>query len=97
MQCSSSKAIIIVAGGVGKRLGGDLPKQYLLLKDRPILIRTLEAVSKAVPNATIVLVIAKKMFEFWKNMCKEYSCKVEHILAEAGKERFFSVLWDSKP
>ena len=69
MQCSSSKAIIIVAGGVGKRLGGDLPKQYLLLKDRPILIRTLEAVSKAVPNATIVLVIAKKMFEFWKNMC----------------------------
>lgn len=92
MQCSSSKAIIIVAGGVGKRLGGDLPKQYLLLKDRPILIRTLEAVSKAVPNATIVLVIAKEMFEFWKNMCKEYSCEVEHILAEAGKERFFSVL-----
>lgn len=92
MQCSSSKAIIIVAGGVGKRLGGDLPKQYLLLKDRPILIRTLEAVSKAEPNATIVLVIAKEMFAFWQDMCREYSCEVKHILAEAGRERFFSVL-----
>lgn len=92
MQCSSSKAIIIVAGGVGKRLGGDLPKQYLLLKDRPILIRTLEAVHRAEPNATIVVVIAKEMYDFWQEMCKEYSCKVEHILAEAGKERFFSVL-----
>jgi len=92
MQCSSSKAIIIVAGGVGKRLGGDLPKQYLLLKDRPILIRTLEAVHRAEPNATIVVVIAKEMYDFWQEMCEEYSCKVEHILAEAGKERFFSVL-----
>ncbi len=92
MQCSSSKAIIIVAGGVGKRLGGDLPKQYLLLKNKPILVRTLEAVHRSVPDAKIVLVIAKEMFSFWQEMCKEYSCKVEHILAEAGKERFFSVL-----
>lgn len=92
MQCSLSKAVIIVAGGVGKRLGGDLPKQYQLLGLRPILIRTLETVHDAVPNATIVLVIAKEMFNFWQDMCREYNCTIKHILAEAGNERFFSVL-----
>ena len=92
MQCSSSKAVIIVAGGVGKRMGGDLPKQYHLLRSKPILIRTLESVERAVPDAKIVLVIAKEMFGFWQNMCQEYSCQTKHILAEAGKERFFSVL-----
>ncbi|MBR5254748.1 MAG: 2-C-methyl-D-erythritol 4-phosphate cytidylyltransferase [Bacteroidales bacterium] len=92
MQCSSSKAVIIVAGGVGKRFAADLPKQYLTLRSRPILIRTLEVVRKSVPNATIVVVIAKEMFAFWQELCAEYNCNVEHILAEAGKERFFSVL-----
>lgn len=92
MQCSSSKAVIIVAGGVGKRMGGDLPKQYHLLRSKPILIRTLESVERVVPDAKIVLVIAKQMFGFWQNMCQEYSCRTKHILAEAGKERFFSVL-----
>jgi 2-C-methyl-D-erythritol 4-phosphate cytidylyltransferase len=92
MQCSSSKAVIIVAGGVGKRMGGDLPKQYHLLRSKPILIRTLEAVHNSAPDAKIILVIAKEMFEFWNKMCKDYDCKVEHKLAEAGKERFFSVL-----
>ena len=92
MQCSSSKAVIIVAGGVGKRLGADLPKQYLPLRSKPILIRTLENVYKAEPNATIVVVIAKEMYEFWQEMCEKYDCKVKHILAPAGKERFFSVL-----
>jgi 2-C-methyl-D-erythritol 4-phosphate cytidylyltransferase len=92
MQCSSSKAVIIVAGGVGKRMGGDLPKQYHLLCSKPILVRTLEAVHKSVPDAKIVLVIAREMFDFWEKMCKEYDCRIEHTLAEAGKERFFSVL-----
>lgn len=92
MQCSSSKAVIIVAGGVGKRMGGDLPKQYHLLRSKPILIRTLEAVHKSAPDANIVLVIAKEMFEFWNKMCEDYDCKIKHKLAEAGKERFFSVL-----
>lgn len=92
MQCSSSKAVIIVAGGIGKRMGGDLPKQYHLLRSKPILIRTLEAVHSSVPEAKLVLVIAKEMFSFWKEMCAEYGCNIEHTLAEAGKERFFSVL-----
>ncbi len=92
MRCSSyRKAVIIVAGGAGRRMGSDLPKQYLLLGKRPVLIRTLEMVHASVPQARIVLVIAGDMFEYWRALCKEYACEVPHVLAKAGKERFFSV------
>ena len=37
------KYVIVVAGGKGLRMGGDIPKQFIPLKGKPVLMRTLEA------------------------------------------------------
>ena len=53
--------VIIVAAGRGSRFGSDLPKQYCLLSGKPVLMHTVEAFRRAVPDAEIILVISKDM------------------------------------
>ncbi|HMR19001.1 MAG TPA: 2-C-methyl-D-erythritol 4-phosphate cytidylyltransferase [Sphingobacterium sp.] len=80
---------IIAAGGQGSRIGSDLPKQYQLLDGKPILLYTLEAFSGIADK--IILVIDPKMAEFWKELCREYQCMLEHEVVFGGKSRFESV------
>ena len=85
------KYAIIVAGGKGLRMGTDLPKQFLPLGGKPILMRTLEAFSNCDNDIHIILVLPKEQQEYWKNLCKEYNFSIEHTIADGGKTRFHSV------
>lgn len=85
------KYAIIVAGGKGLRMGTDLPKQFLPLGGKPILMRTLEAFANCDNDIHIILVLPKEQQEYWKNLCKEYKFAIEHTIADGGETRFHSV------
>ena len=87
----TSKSVIIVAGGSGKRMGSEVPKQFMLLKNKPVLFYSLEAFHSFDPNIHIVLVLPKSNFDLWKSLCKGFNFTIKHTLVEGGKTRFNSV------
>jgi 2-C-methyl-D-erythritol 4-phosphate cytidylyltransferase len=86
-----NKHVIIVAGGKGLRMGGDLPKQFLPLKGKPVLMHTLDAFHKWNPSAELILVIPKEHESYWNMLCKELNCNILHKVVYGGETRFHSV------
>ena len=82
---------IIVAGGKGLRMGGEVPKQYLPVGGVPILMRTLQAFHEADEDMDIILVLPKDQQEYWEQLCAEYRFTVPHRLTIGGETRFHSV------
>ena len=83
--------VIIVAGGKGLRMGSDIPKQFLPISGKPVLMRTLERFRQYSPTLQIILVLPKAQQDYWQELCKEYDFKVEYLLADGGETRFHSV------
>lgn len=63
--------IIIAAAGFGSRYGNKLPKQYCLMQGRPVLMHTIEALRRALPDADLLLVISPEMQSLWAELCAE--------------------------
>ena len=83
--------IIIVAGGKGLRMGSDIPKQFLPIGGRPVLMRTLERFREYSVDLQIILVLPEAQQEYWHQLCLEYHFDVEYTLANGGQTRFHSV------
>ena len=83
--------VIIVAGGKGLRMGTDIPKQFLPIGGKPVLMRTLERFREYSEALQIILVLPKDQQDYWKELCKEYNFNLEYILADGGQTRFHSV------
>jgi len=83
--------VIIVAGGKGLRMGSDIPKQFLPIGGKPVLMRTIERFREYSPNLQIILVLPKAQQDYWQQLCKEYDFKIEYQLADGGETRFHSV------
>lgn len=86
-----SDYIIVVAGGKGLRMGSDIPKQFLPIGDKPVLMRTLERFREYSDHLQIILVLPEAQQEYWQELCKKYDFKVEYLLANGGQTRFHSV------
>lgn len=86
-----SDYVIIVAGGKGLRMGSDIPKQFLPIGGRPVLMRTLERFRDYSPALHIILVLPKAQQDYWQQLCREYDFRVEYQLADGGETRFHSV------
>jgi len=82
---------IIVAGGKGLRMGGDIPKQFLPIGGKPILMRTIEVFRQAFPDINIILVLPVSQQEYWQKLCREYVFGVPFRIADGGETRFHSV------
>ena len=80
---------IIVAGGRGLRMGGELPKQFLPLCGKPVLMRTLELFEGEVSR--IILVLPEDHIPFWQELCERYDFTLLHTVALGGETRFHSV------
>lgn len=80
---------IIVAGGRGLRMGGELPKQFLPLCGKPVLMRTLELFEGEVNR--IILVLPEDHIPFWEELCQRYHFTLPHTVALGGETRFHSV------
>ena len=83
--------VIIVAGGKGLRMGSDIPKQFLPIGGKPVLMRTLERFREYDENLQIILVLPEAQQDYWHQLCKEYHFGVEYTLANGGQTRFHSV------
>ena len=83
--------VIIVAGGKGLRMGSDIPKQFLPIGGRPVLMRTLERFRAYSKVLQIILVLPEAQQGYWQELCKEYHFEVAYQLANGGQTRFHSV------
>lgn len=83
--------VIIVAGGKGLRMGTDIPKQFLPIGGKPVLMRTLERFREYSADLQIILVLPKAQQDYWQELCQEYDFKVEYQMTDGGETRFHSV------
>ena len=83
--------IIIVAGGKGLRMGGEIPKQFLPIGGKPVLMRTMERFREYSADLQIILVLPEAQQDYWHQLCEEYHFDVNYILANGGETRFHSV------
>lgn len=83
--------IIIVAGGKGLRMGGDIPKQFLPVSGLPVLMRTMLRFREYSPELNIILVLPKAQQDYWHSLCAQYQFDMTYQLADGGQTRFHSV------
>ncbi|MBD1428158.1 2-C-methyl-D-erythritol 4-phosphate cytidylyltransferase [Sphingobacterium litopenaei] len=84
-----SRVVIIAAGGTGSRLNANLPKQYMLLNSKPVLMHTIQAFENHVDK--IVVAIHADMVDYWNELCQENQFNIPHELVLGGKTRFQSI------
>jgi 2-C-methyl-D-erythritol 4-phosphate cytidylyltransferase len=85
------KYCIIVAGGSGKRMKSSLPKQFLPLEGRPLLMHSIERFHNFDKTIEIIIVLPSVHLLLWKNLVKEHSFTISHEVVSGGEERFHSV------
>ena len=83
--------IIIVAGGKGLRMGSDIPKQFLPIGGKPVLMRTIERFREYSEDLQIILVLPEAQQDYWRQLCEDYHFDVTYQLANGGQTRFHSV------
>jgi 2-C-methyl-D-erythritol 4-phosphate cytidylyltransferase len=86
-----NKHALIVAGGSGIRMGQDIPKQFLHLAGKPILMHTIEKFYEYDNEINIVVVLPGSQIIYWENLVDEFSFTIPHKTAIGGTERFYSV------
>lgn len=72
-------------------MGTDIPKQFLPIGGKPVLMRTLERFREYSADLQIILVLPQAQQDYWQQLCKEYDFKVEYQLTDGGETRFHSV------
>ncbi|HNW99136.1 MAG TPA: 2-C-methyl-D-erythritol 4-phosphate cytidylyltransferase [Bacteroidales bacterium] len=85
------KYVIIAAGGLGIRMKSEIPKQFICISGKPILMRTLEAFKNYDILINIILVLPEEQKSYWKNLCELYNFNIKHTLVSGGGNRFHSV------
>ena len=73
------------------RMGSDIPKQFLPIGGKPVLMRTLERFREYSKDIQIILVLPEAQQAYWHQLCQEYHFDVEYTLANGGQTRFHSV------
>jgi 2-C-methyl-D-erythritol 4-phosphate cytidylyltransferase len=72
-------------------MGTDIPKQFLPIGGKPVLMRTLERFREYSADLQIILVLPKAQQDYWQELCQEYDFKVEYQMTDGGETRFHSV------
>ncbi|MEX2511980.1 MAG: 2-C-methyl-D-erythritol 4-phosphate cytidylyltransferase [Cyclobacteriaceae bacterium] len=85
------KIALIVAGGSGTRMGGQVPKQFLPIEGQPILMRTLMVFHGYDSKIKLILVLPQSDFDYWHTLCQAHNFTISHTLVEGGASRFQSV------
>ena len=83
--------VIVVAGGKGLRMGADVPKQFLLLGGKPVLMLTLERFYRFDAQLQMVLVLPRDQQTYWRELCRTHNFSLPYLLADGGTTRFESV------
>lgn len=82
--------VIIVAGGKGLRMGGDIPKQFMIIGGEPVLMHTIRRFREYSETLQIILVLPHDQQAYWHRLCQEYRFDVSHHVVDGGETRFHS-------
>ena len=85
------RTALIVAGGKGLRMGSELPKQFLPIGGKPVLMHTLEAFHRFDKRMQLILVLPREQQGFWRELCEMHRFNIRHEIADGGETRFHSV------
>ena len=88
---TKTKIAIIVAGGKGLRMQADIPKQFIELCGKPVLMYTLEAFHRYNTTIQLIVVLPAIQIEFWKFLCKKHYFELNHKIVSGGQTRYQSV------
>lgn len=83
--------VLIVAGGKGLRMGADLPKQFLPIGGKPVLMHTIDAFYAYDRDMRIILVLPHDQQAFWLDLCRKHRFDCPLQIADGGETRFHSV------
>ena len=83
--------VIILAGGIGTRMETAIPKQFIPIAGKPVIMHTIQRFRDFDPKMEIVLALPDAQISLWKDLCSEFNFGVEHQIVRGGRERFFSV------
>ncbi|OCW92857.1 2-C-methyl-D-erythritol 4-phosphate cytidylyltransferase [Macellibacteroides sp. HH-ZS] len=85
------KYVLIVAGGKGLRMGEQLPKQFIPIAGKPVLMHTLDAFVRYDASVRLIVVLPESHQPYWQDLCIEYNFSVPHQVTTGGETRFHSV------
>lgn len=85
------KYAVIVAGGAGTRMGANIPKQFLLLNDKPVLFYTLQTFLQAYNDLQIILVLPEEHVGAGQEIIDAYFDYSRIQITIGGRTRFHSV------
>ena len=80
-----------MAAGSGKRMGAELPKQFIELEGKAILQRTIELFLNACPGVNIITVLPESHMDYWRQYCLDRNFICPQVLVKGGITRFHSV------
>lgn len=72
-------------------MASELPKQFIEIHNRPIILRTIDAFVSIYSEIELVVVLAKDQFELWEDICAKHKFKHPTKLIVGGAERFQSI------
>jgi 2-C-methyl-D-erythritol 4-phosphate cytidylyltransferase len=82
---------VIVAGGSGQRMGAEIPKQFIELAGRPLLMHTIERFIAFSESIEIITVLPQNQLRYWIDLQKRHSFKIPQTIVMGGPTRFHSV------
>lgn len=82
--------IIIVAGGKGMRMGSELPKQFIPIGGKPVLMHTITRFHTYDAALQIILVLPESQQTYWKGLCETHNFTIPHTIVNGGATRFES-------
>ena len=86
-----NKSVIIVAGGSGTRMGANIPKQFVVLNNKPVLMHCIKRYHEYDSKLPINLVLPETEIETWNSLIKKFSFSISHKIIKGGISRFHSV------
>jgi 2-C-methyl-D-erythritol 4-phosphate cytidylyltransferase len=84
-------SVIITAGGIGKRMGTDLPKQFLEIQGKSILLHCLEIFHSYDTTLNIIITLPLDWIPYWEELILRSHCQIPHTVVAGGEERFHSI------
>lgn len=85
------RKVIIVAGGKGERMKTTVPKQFLILSEKPLLMHTVSRFYQYDRQMEILLVLPENQINYWNELCEKYGFSIHHQVITGGETRFHSV------
>jgi 2-C-methyl-D-erythritol 4-phosphate cytidylyltransferase len=90
-KLKANNYVIIVAGGTGSRMLSAIPKQFLLLNGKPVLMHSIEAFYNCGARPKVILVLHTGFHQYWQQLCNEHNFTIPVSLVKGGETRFHSV------